>query len=99
MRAKAEVLDGLTVALRATEEDDVRAGWSTHGKLVEGDTLASSLLNAGASSSGKAQSADCHLWYLIEAVVVRHSAHNGSDLALVCLAGVLVRGDCYNLRE
>lgn len=65
MWAEAEVLDSLAVALWTTEEDDVRAGRSTHSELVEGDALASSLQNASAGSRGEAQSAHGYLRHLI----------------------------------
>lgn len=92
MGAKAEVLDGLTGVLGAAEEDHVRAGRGAHGELVEGEALAASLLDAGTSGVGEAQSADGHLWHLIETVVIGDRANHSANLALVSLArGWVVR--------
>lgn len=99
MRAEAEVLDGLTSVLRATEEDDVRASGRAHGELVECEAFTASLLNASAGSRGEAEGADGHLRDLIEAVVVGDWADDSADLALVGWAGVLVGGDADDLGE
>lgn len=99
MWAEAEVLDGLTRVLRAAQKDDVGASWRAHGELIEGEAFAAGLLNAGTSGRSEAQSADGHLRHLIEAVVVRDRAYNCTNLALVCLARVLVRSHGSDLGE
>lgn len=100
VRTEAEVLDCLTRVLGTPKEDNVRASGRTEGKLVEGDALAAGLLDPGAGSGGEAQSADGHLGQRLgEAVVVGDRADNGPGLALICLSGVLVRGDGNNLRQ
>lgn len=91
--AEAEVLHGLTRVLRATEQDDIRASGRTKSELIESQALASGLLDAGAGGGSEAQRADAQLWYLIEAIVIRHSAYNGADLALVCLCRMFVCGN------
>lgn len=96
---KAKVLDGLTGVLGTPEEDHTGASRGTQGQLVKGEALAAGLLDPGTSSGGEAQSADAQLGDLIEAVVVGHGAHDGADLALVCLARVLVGSDGHNLAQ
>lgn len=97
--AEAEVLDGLTGVLGATEEDDVGASWGTLGELVEGEALATSLLDAGTSGSGEAESADAHLRDLKEAVVIGDGANDSTNLALVGLGALLVGRNGDDLRE
>lgn len=96
---KAEVLDSLTGVLGATEEDDVGASWGALGELVEGEALATSLLDAGTSGSGEAESADAHLRDLEEAVVIGDGANDSTDLALVSLGALLVGRNGDDLGE
>lgn len=53
--AKAEVLDGLTGVLGATEEEGVGASWRAHGKLVNGEALTAGGQDAGAGSGSEAE--------------------------------------------
>ena len=98
MRSETEVLDGLTTVLWTTEEDDLRASWSTHCELIEGDTLSAGFLNAGASSAGETEGADGHLGHGLQSNIVRHCCNNSYCLSLVCFGCVRVRGGRYNLR-
>lgn len=61
VRAEAKVLDSFTRVLRAAEEYRVRAGWRTHGELVEGEALAARLEDSGAGCAGETQSGDGQL--------------------------------------
>lgn len=99
MWAEAEVLDSFTGVLWSTEENDVRAGWSTHGELIESETLTTRLQNASTCSGGEAKRADGHLWNLVQAVVVRDGRNNCTDLSLIPLRGVLVRACGNDLGE
>lgn len=97
--AKAEVLDGLTGVLGTTEENDTRASGSTHGELIEGQALSAGLLDASTSGGGEAQGADGHLGHLVEAGVIGDCGDDGSDLALVRLGRVLIRGHGDDLAQ
>ena len=99
VRTKAEVLDSLTGVLWTTEEDDVGTSWCTEGELIEGEALATGLLDAGTSSGSEAKGADAELWDLEHAVVIGDCADNCADLALLCLSAVLVGRDSDDLRE
>lgn len=58
MRPKSEMLDRLTSVLRATEEDRVGAGGSTHGEFVERQGLATSFLDASTGGASEAEGSD-----------------------------------------
>lgn len=95
--AEAEVLDGLTGVLGATEEDDVRASRGTEGQLVESQALTTGLLNASAGSGSEAKRSDGELRDLVEAVVIGDGANNCPDLSFRDLRVVLVGGDSHDL--
>lgn len=99
VRTEAEVLNGLTGVLWTTEEDDVGTGWGAEGELVEGEALATGLLDAGTCWCSEAKSADAELWDLEETVVVGDGSNNSADLALVSSAAVLVGGHSHDLGE
>lgn len=91
MGTEAEVLHGLTGVLGATEEQGVGTGRGTQSKLIQGEGLTTSLLDAGTGSGGEAQSSDGQLGNVQEAVVIGDGADNDHGLALLRL--VDVRGD------
>ena len=96
---EAEVLDGLTGVLGSTEEDGVGTGGETGGNLVDGESLTTSLLDAGAGRGGEAHGSDGELGELEEAVVIGDSADNDNGLALVVLRVGLVGGGSDDLGE
>jgi hypothetical protein len=80
--AHAEVLDGLTGVLGATEQQGVAASGGTQSELVEGQGLTTSGDNAGTGGGGEAQSSDAQLGDLEETVVVGDGTNNDNGLAL-----------------
>lgn len=96
---EAEVLDGLTGVLGATEEEGVGTGRGAHGQLIDGQGLTTSGDNAGAGSVGVAEGSDRELGELKETVVVSDGADQDNGLALVSLAGVLVGSSGNDLGE
>ena len=96
---KAEVLDGLTGVLGATEEEGVGTGRGAHGQLINGQGLTTSGDDAGAGSGGVAEGSDRELGELKETVVVSDGADQDDGLALVSLAGVLVGSSGDDLGE
>ena len=80
VRAKAEVLDGLTGVLLATDEDGVRAGRGAGSELVERDALTASRLDAGTRSVGESQRSNRELGELKNSVVVGDGANNNNGL-------------------
>ena len=96
---EAEVLDGLTGVLGATEEEGVGTGRGAHGQLIDGQGLTTSGDNAGAGSGGVAEGSDRELGELKETVVVSDGADQDDGLALVSLAGVLVGSSGNDLGE
>lgn len=96
---EAEVLDGLTGVLGATEEQGVGASGGAEGKLVQGQALAASLGDPGTGGGGEAQSSDGQLGELEQAVVVSDGANDDDGLALVGLARVLVGGRGDDARD
>lgn len=88
---EAEVLDGLTGVLGATEEQSVGTGRGTQSKLVQGEGLTTGLLDTGAGGGGETQSSDGKLGDVQEAVVIGDGADHDHGLALLRL--VDVRGD------
>jgi hypothetical protein len=55
---EAEVLDGLTGVLGATEENGVGTGRGPQSNLVNGEGLTTSSLDAGTGRGGEAESSD-----------------------------------------
>ncbi|KAH0194800.1 ribosomal protein L18e, partial [Aureobasidium melanogenum] len=96
---EAEVLDGLTGVLGATEEEGVGTGRGAHGQLIDGQGLTTSGDNAGAGSVGVAEGGNRELGELKETVVVSDGADQDDGLALVSLAGVLVGSSGNDLGE
>jgi len=96
---EAEVLDRLTGVLGSTEEDGVGTGGETGGNLVDGESLTTSLLDAGAGRGGEAHGSDGELGELEEAVVIGDGADNDNGLALVVLRVGLVGGGSDDLGE
>jgi len=90
---EAEVLDGLTGVLGATEQQGVAASRGTESELVEGDGLAAAGLDAGTGGGGEAQSRDGHLGDLEKAVVIGDGTDNNNDLLLLALELASDAGD------
>lgn len=85
---EAEVLDGLTGVLGATEEEGVGTGGLLQSQLVEGDGLAAGSGDAGTGGGGEAQSGDGGLGDGQETVVVGDGADNNDGLLLVAVLEV-----------
>jgi hypothetical protein len=96
---EAEVLDGLTGVLGATEEEGVGTGRGAHGQLIDGQGLTTSGDNAGAGSVGVAEGSDRELGELKKTVVVSDGADQDDGLALVGLGRVLVGSSGNNLGQ
>ena len=79
------MLDSLPSVLRSSQQQSIRPSWRSHCKLVDGQTLASNLLDPRAGGSGEAQSGNVHLWDCEEAVVVCDGADDDDGLVLVLL--------------
>lgn len=89
VRAKAEVLDGLTSVLGATEEEGVSPGGRAERKLVQGQHLTAGLLDPGSGGGGEAEGRDRELGDGQDAVVIGNGADDDDGLALVGFGGVL----------
>lgn len=87
VRAKTEVLDGLTGVLGSTEDQGVGTSRGTEGQLVEGDGLTTGSKDASTGGSGEAEGSDGELGEGEHAVVVGDGADN-NDGALLVLGGV-----------
>ena len=85
MGTEAEVLDGLTVVLGATEEQCVGTGGLLKGELVEGQGAAACGQNARAGGGGEPQGSDLDLGDLEQAVVVGDGADNNDRLLVVAV--------------
>jgi hypothetical protein len=96
---KAEVLDGLTGVLGSTDEEGVGTGGETGGNLVDGESLTTSLLDAGAGRGGEAHGSDGELGELEKTDIVGDGADNDNGLASVGLGGVLVGSGRDDLGE
>jgi hypothetical protein len=88
VRAEAEVLDGLTVALRATENKGVAASGGSESELVERDGLTTGGNNAGTGGSSESQSSDGHLGEGEQTVVISNSADSDDGAFLALFVGV-----------
>ena len=84
---EAEVLDGLTGVLGATEKEGVGTGGLLEGKLIQGDGLAASGLKTAAGSGGEAQSRNGDLGDLQQTVVIGDGTDDDNG-ALLLLSGV-----------
>jgi hypothetical protein len=96
---EAEVLDGLTGVLGSTDEEGVGTGGETGGNLVDGESLTTSLLDAGAGRGGEAHGSDGELGELEKTDIVGDGADNDNGLASVGLGGVLVGSGRDDLGE
>lgn len=88
MRAEAKVLHGLTSVLRTTQQQGVRAGGRTESKLVQGQDLTASLLNASTGGGRHAEGSNGQLGDRQQAVVIGHRANDDNGLVLVLLVQV-----------
>jgi hypothetical protein len=86
--AKAEVPDGLTGVLGATEDQGVATGGGTESKLIQGDGLTTGSSNAGAGGGGESQGSDGHLGELEESVVIGDGADDDDGSLLTLLVDV-----------
>lgn len=85
---EAEVLDGLTGVLGATEQQGVGTGGLLQGKLVKGDGRAASSQDAGTSSGGETQGGDVHLGDSEQTGVIGDGANDDDGLLLVAVLNV-----------
>ena len=85
---EAEVLDGLTGVLGATQEERVGARGLLEGELVEGENLAAGALDPGASSGSEAERRYINLGNLEQAVIVGNGADHDDRLLLVAVLEV-----------
>lgn len=83
--AMTEMLDGLSGALGAAQEDGVGALGGAQGQLVQGEALTTSLDDAGSSSLGEAGSGDLQGGDLQQTRIVGDSAHDNRGLVLLSL--------------
>ena len=85
---EAEVLDGLTGVLGATEDQGVAAGGGTQSKLVQGDGLTAGGDDAGTGGGGESQGSDGDLGEGQQTVVVGDGADNNDGALLTLLVDV-----------
>lgn len=85
---EAEVLDGLTGVLGATEQQGVGTGGLLQGELVESLGSAASSQDTGTGSSGETQGSDVHLGNLEQTGVIGDGADNDDGLLLVAVLDV-----------
>lgn len=85
---EAEVLDGLTAVLGATQEQGVGTGGLLKSKLVEGQGTAASGQDARAGGGGEPQGSDLDLGDLEQAVVVGDGADDNDRLLVVAVLQV-----------
>lgn len=88
MGTEAEVLDGLTVVLGATQEQGVGTGGLLERQLVEGQGAAAGGQDARAGGGGEPQGSDLDLGDLEQAVVVGDGADNNDRLLVVAVLQV-----------
>jgi len=74
--SESKMLDRLTGVLGATKEKGVGSSGRPQGKLIDGESLAAGLDDAGTRSRSEAESSDGELGEFQETVVVS----NGADL-------------------
>jgi hypothetical protein len=89
----AEVLDGLTGVLGATEQQGVAASGGTQSELIEGEGLTTGGQDAGTGGGGEAQSGDAQLGDGKQTVVIGDGTDNDDGLALLTLALTNDAGD------
>jgi len=83
--AVAEVLEGLTGVLGATEKEGVGTSGGLEGELVEGEGLAAGSDDSGTGGGGEAEGRDVDLGNLGETVVVGHGTDNDDGALLIIL--------------
>lgn len=88
MGTEAEVLDGLTVVLGATQQQGVGAGGLLESELIEGQGAAASGKDARAGGGGESQGSDLHLGDLEQAVVIGDGADDNNRLLVVAVLQV-----------
>lgn len=88
MGTEAEVLNSLTGVLGSTEEQSVGTSGSTESKLVQSQSLTTSLLDSGASGGSETESSNRQLGNGKETVVVSDGSDHNNSLALVRLGNV-----------
>ena len=74
--SESEMLDSFTGVLGATEEESVGSSGRSQSKLIDGESLAAGLDDAGTRSRSEAESSDGELGKFQETVIVS----NGADL-------------------
>lgn len=85
---EAEVLDGLTAVLGATEDQGVATSGGTKSKLVQSDSFATSGHNAGTGGGGEAESRNSNLGAGEKTVVVSNGADDDDGALLALLVDV-----------
>lgn len=85
---EAEVLDGLTAVLGATQEQGVGTGGLLKSELVEGQGAAAGGQDARAGGGGEPQGGDLDLGDLEQAVVVGDGADNNDRLLVIAVLQV-----------
>lgn len=85
---EAEVLDGLTVVLGATQEQGVGTGGLLKSELVEGQGAAAGGQDARAGGGGEPQGGDLDLGDLEQAVVVGDGADHNDRLLVITVLKV-----------
>jgi hypothetical protein len=78
-RTHAKVLHGLTTIPHTAEEDSVGASWCTHGELIEGESLTTSVEDALLGSTGEPQGGDREFWDFESSDVIGNSANDDDD--------------------
>ena len=85
---EAEMLEGLTSVLGATEQQGVGTGGLLKSELIKGLGLAAGSNDASTGGGGEAQSSDIDLGDLEEAVVIGDGTDNNDGLLLVAVLEV-----------
>lgn len=88
MGTEAEVLNGLTGVLGATEKEGVGASGLLESELVEGQDLAAGSGDPGTGGGGDAEGGNLDLGDAEEAVVIGNGADNDDGLLLVAVLEV-----------
>lgn len=88
MGTEAEVLDGLTAVLGATQQQGVGAGGLLKSELVKGQGAAASGENARAGGGGESQGSDLDLGDLEQTVVIGDGADDDDRLLVVAILQV-----------
>lgn len=92
MGAKAKVSDSLAVRSGASDDQGVLALGGSHGQLVQGDGLTTSLQDGGLGASSESQGSNGGLGELQQSVVVGDGTDNDNGL----FGGALLLQDAGN---